>query len=92
MIMNVEKKDTVTFYLKMLQTLFNYSMRRISKDIGVSVDSLYYITGDNKPSEKTNVYLMYKLRQTYPNEMSYIDSAAVAISENVKERINNANI
>ena len=91
MIMNVERKDTVIFYLKMLQTLYQYSMRKISKDIGVSVDSLYYITGDNKPSERTNVYLMYKLRQTYPNEMSSIDSAAVAISENVKEQMN-ANI
>ena len=85
-------KETVAFYLKMLKTLYHYSMRKISSDTGVKIDSLYNVTGDTKSSERNNVYVMYKLRQMYPNEMSSIDSAAVAISENVKEKINNANI
>ena len=85
-------KETAAFYLKMLKTLYQYSMRKISKDTGVKIDSLYSVTGDSRSSERNNVYVMYKLRQTYPNEMSSIDSAAVAISESAKEGSNDVHI
>ncbi len=64
-------------------------MNKISSDTSLKKDALYYVRGNNQPSEKTLVYIMYKLREAYPNEMSTIDSAAVAISENVKEQISN---
>ena len=84
--------ETVAFYLKMLKSLYNYTIRKISTDIDIKTDTLYYITGGGKSSSQMNYYVMFKLRNVYPNELSAIDSAAVAISENVKEKMNNENI
>ncbi len=83
---NNQPYKQLLFIIDYLRLYSGLTIKAISEQLGVSVSSIYKIRSDGYASEKTALYLLRKIKRTFPEEYAFVEKRAAFFEEVLNEQ------